>query len=57
VVVKATISTSQLVTGQRYDFKGNYGGRQIGKNNILVTQGRSFLDTTYLLTNNSSLCQ
>jgi hypothetical protein len=57
VVVKGAITTTLLTPGQLYDIKGNYSGRQIGRTNILITPGRSFLDSTHVLTTNSNLCQ
>jgi hypothetical protein len=57
VVVNGAISTTQLTAGQRYDLKGNYSGRQVGRSNILITPGRSFLDSTYVLASDNGLCQ
>lgn len=56
VIVDQAITTSQLVVGQRYDIKGNYSGKQVGRNNILIRTGVSFMDSTLVVTSGSGFC-
>lgn len=56
VIVDQSITTSQLVVGQRYDMKGNYNGKMVGRPNILIRTGVSFLDSTMVITNGNGFC-
>lgn len=56
-IVNQGITTTQLTTGQRYDLTGNYSGRMVGRSNILIRDGLSFLDSTVVLTADGRFCR
>ena len=52
-IVKGAVTTTLLTPGQRYDLSGNYGGKQVGGNNVLIRTGVSFLDSIHIITDKS----
>lgn len=56
VIVDQSITTTQLVVGQRYDMKGNFSGKMVGRSNILIRSGVSFMDSTLVITNGNGFC-
>ncbi|GGH69412.1 hypothetical protein HNQ91_002804 [Filimonas zeae] len=56
-IVNQGITTTQLVTGQRYDLNGNYSGKMVGRSDVLIRTGVSFLDSTVVINSGSSFCQ
>lgn len=56
VIVKAALTTTMVTPGERYDFQGNYGGKRVGGNNILIRQGVSFLDSIHVIVDVANYC-
>lgn len=56
-IVNQGITTTQLTTGQFYDLTGNYSGKLVGRTNILIREGLSFLDSTVVLKADGRFCQ
>lgn len=56
-IVNQSLTTTQLLIGQRYDLAGNYSGKQVGRNNILIREGVSFLDSTVVLQADGQFCR
>lgn len=56
-IVNQAITTTQLVTGQQYDLRGNYSGKLVGRSNILIRDGVSFLDSTVVLNADGRFCR
>ncbi|RXK87335.1 hypothetical protein [Filimonas effusa] len=56
LIVNSAVTTTLLTPGQRYDLFGNYGGKQVGRKNVLIQTGVSFLDSVHIINNGSSFC-
>lgn len=55
-IVDESVTTTLLTPGERYDIKGNYGGKLVGRSNITIRTGTSFLDSIHIINNGSSFC-